>query len=205
MSACVTTTRNWSARVNTVANVSRVRLSHLVRHRSNITVTLDECHGFFYQRQHSCLYTGLLWIHRPPLDSLPIGLIKRKGSMAWPHHVMLCFMRFLFDARDLAVLERKGRRDDCAGHHWRCWRQASASPMTTRAVTLRTCRFLSTFSITTVIWHCRKPLGMWSGFQMNAALSLIKTLRQDENDCGEWISNFTSHFIMDVIMYPCWD
>ena len=22
---------------------------------------------------------------------------------------------------------------------------------------------------------------------------------------GEWISNFTSHFIMDVITYPCWD
>ena len=38
--------------------------------------------------------------------------------------------------------ERKGRRCDCPGRHWGRWRQASTSPVTTRAVTPTTIPFL---------------------------------------------------------------
>ena len=39
-------------------------------------------------------------------------------------------------------LKRKGHQDDCTDHHWGCWRQASTSPVMTRAVTLTTFAFL---------------------------------------------------------------
>ena len=38
--------------------------------------------------------------------------------------------------------KRKGHQDDCPGHHWRRWRQASTSPVMTGAVTLSTFTFL---------------------------------------------------------------
>ena len=39
-------------------------------------------------------------------------------------------------------LKWKAHQDDCPGRHWRCWRQASATPATTRAVSLTTFPFL---------------------------------------------------------------
>ena len=39
-------------------------------------------------------------------------------------------------------LKRKGRQDDCPARHWGCWRQASTSPVTTRAVILTTFPFM---------------------------------------------------------------
>ena len=38
--------------------------------------------------------------------------------------------------------KRKGRQDDCHARHWRCWKQASTSPVTTSAVILTTFPFL---------------------------------------------------------------
>ena len=40
-------------------------------------------------------------------------------------------------------MQWKSHQDDCPGRHWRCWRQASASGLTTRAVTLTLFSFLS--------------------------------------------------------------
>ena len=42
---------------------------------------------------------------------------------------------------DLDTLKQKGHQDDCPAHHWRRWRQASTSPVMTRAVTLTTFPF----------------------------------------------------------------
>ena len=40
------------------------------------------------------------------------------------------------------ALERKCHQDDCSGHNWSRWRQASASPVMTKAATLTTFPFL---------------------------------------------------------------
>ena len=39
-------------------------------------------------------------------------------------------------------LKWKGRQDDCPDHYWGCWRQASTSPVKTRAAVLMTFLFL---------------------------------------------------------------
>ena len=33
----------------------------------------------------------------------------------------------------------------------------------------------------------------------------LQNLNGEAVEVLEWISNFTPHFIMDVITYPCWD
>ena len=46
------------------------------------------------------------------------------------------------------TLKRKGHHDDSLDIHWRCWRQASTSPVNIKAVILTTFPFL---------WTCTKP------------------------------------------------
>ena len=43
-----------------------------------------------------------------------------------------------FIMRNLHIQNRKGCQDDCPGSHWRLWRQASTSRVTTRAIILTT-------------------------------------------------------------------
>ena len=50
--------------------------------------------------------------------------------------VHLCFAGF--DRWLITSLVCPINQDDCSGRHWRRWRQASTSPVTTRAVTLTT-------------------------------------------------------------------
>ena len=52
-------------------------------------------------------------------------------------------------------VKRKGRQDDCPDCHWRCWNQASTSPMPTREVTM------TTFPVLCSIWGdlCAVRLG----------------------------------------------
>ena len=74
------------------------------------------------------------------------------------------------------TLKWKGRQVNCPAHHWRHWRQASTSPVTTRAVNLMTflfqwrkwmsnyipqkttgCNYLSMPNLGLLCWH-KRPL-----------------------------------------------
>ena len=73
-------------------------------------------------------------------DNISISLTSYTEALLWHNDIQ--FLQNTHNLHPITLLKggntlkQKCHQDDCPGHHWRCWRQASTSPVTTRAVSL---------------------------------------------------------------------
>ena len=90
------------------------------------------------------------------------------------------------DPIKVPTLKRKGRQVDSLDIHWRRWRQASTSPVNTKAVNLTTFLFLC-------IWYrCTNP-SIWCGCVYTSPLSL----QWRHNEC-DGVSNH-QHLVCSTV------
>ena len=96
-----------------------------------------------------------------------------------------------FIMRNLHTQNRKGSQDDCPGSHWRLWRQASTSRVTTRAI------ILTTLQLQCMLWwqmlsmYCDIWLHQHRETIQGIHLNNIGTIYVDDNSSDTSFMNIT--------------